>query len=935
MVLPLLITEKDRKACRLYRQLAIAIEEKLEARKQVIGNSVCVDGEDVVNRDKEIDKSTSTNLQLNEPCDGGLLFQSKELVNINPYSAENDGSFVKDHDEKGSYKCLQLIDDSVNNHSEPYFEDTGTSRAVLLDSSSVDISEQEKLLEVDKDCEVFSEKQEMNIYEETLTSKNKPLHDPSTSSTSLGKYMATDASSITPCSETIEQINDSEFESMTSDTSTATVNLTSERNRRNSYTLTREPKESPWILPVVADEDSNSVNDNDNSGKSYVNSRSGKETEEIDYTVEDPIARNDDIAELKQSDNSRIVKKVEPSSIVHQRKESPVNNSTIVDLLDEKSPEVSSKVLLKPLYIKTDLDIDIARLDNELSIKEIENIQNKNTRIGQVPFAVSSSNGNYLDSFTNKIGNGLCMEKSFPIPAPRQTISRISPRNLNSNLNSSHLSELSLNRIDHSVMHDSVPIDNYECKSANENTFVPLHNIISVESPCVAKSPNHQHNIDKRQITSSGTSLEDSFIVQYTSTKFDDFKDGSNRESQYADNSGQIMELKNTVKAVSRTFTLENKMLGMASPKSRTSNSICLPSATIPGKICAETDSFSPKIPVQSKTLTEGQMFEENKQYVSHLASSAFTNTSNMDASNMAKKMEYFQFEQQLKMKQLMEKQMVEQKRLLEEFQRTELMILEELKKQDPAVFESISRTGDCFRPTLSNQSMTSSAENEVSSELCRSHSTRRNLSDDFERGEKATPTNACKKPTTTAAANPQVALSKLPAFVKGFLVRRYLKTQHVQNLIQTIKETSSCLVRLHQETPMKTGKPSQQDIDLHKRLLQQLTSAFHAFHDAFFKTTIAERMHIIAADRQRPPKADKSATVVTGRKVQPKIQRKVAQKRIESGKVSGQNTRTKARSVSKEKTSSDAIVSSKRSSTSAPINLSVNGHQFSKARNA
>lgn len=61
-------------------------------------------------------------------------------------------------------------------------------------------------------------------------------------------------------------------------------------------------------------------------------------------------------------------------------------------------------------------------------------------------------------------------------------------------------------------------------------------------------------------------------------------------------------------------------------------------------------------------------------------------------------------------------------------------------------------------------------------------------------------------------------AATRIVAVARGYLVRRLFKTEHVQSLIRTIKDTMSCAMSLH-KIPMIT----REDVDLHKRLIMQV----------------------------------------------------------------------------------------------------------------
>ena len=86
-----------------------------------------------------------------------------------------------------------------------------------------------------------------------------------------------------------------------------------------------------------------------------------------------------------------------------------------------------------------------------------------------------------------------------------------------------------------------------------------------------------------------------------------------------------------------------------------------------------------------------------------------------------------------------------------------------------------------------------------------------------------------------------------LAAIGKGFLTRQLLRTEKVQMLKLTIKETVSCAVQLHLESE---GPPSKEDLQLHSRLLAQIESACHDIHDIFFRLQTSEKMSILESNR-------------------------------------------------------------------------------------
>ncbi|KAL1455986.1 hypothetical protein WDU94_000745 [Cyamophila willieti] len=87
-----------------------------------------------------------------------------------------------------------------------------------------------------------------------------------------------------------------------------------------------------------------------------------------------------------------------------------------------------------------------------------------------------------------------------------------------------------------------------------------------------------------------------------------------------------------------------------------------------------------------------------------------------------------------------------------------------------------------------------------------------------------------------------------LTAAVRGFLVRRLLRTQRVQHIKDTIQDTLQCAMSL-QSDPTSL---SPMDLELHTRLIQQLTAACYELYDTFFSLSTSEKLHIISLDRER-----------------------------------------------------------------------------------
>ncbi|CAK1580669.1 unnamed protein product [Parnassius mnemosyne] len=96
--------------------------------------------------------------------------------------------------------------------------------------------------------------------------------------------------------------------------------------------------------------------------------------------------------------------------------------------------------------------------------------------------------------------------------------------------------------------------------------------------------------------------------------------------------------------------------------------------------------------------------------------------------------------------------------------------------------------------------------------------------------------------------AEERAAATKIVAYAKGYLVRRLMKTERVQSTVQTIRDALLCALQLHQDREGIRGA----DVDLHRRLIQQITAACYSLHDTFIGSSAAERCGLIAADRAR-----------------------------------------------------------------------------------
>jgi hypothetical protein len=65
------------------------------------------------------------------------------------------------------------------------------------------------------------------------------------------------------------------------------------------------------------------------------------------------------------------------------------------------------------------------------------------------------------------------------------------------------------------------------------------------------------------------------------------------------------------------------------------------------------------------------------------------------------------------------------------------------------------------------------------------------------------------------------------------------------------MKDTMNMALLLHQETRARPRPVSKQDLDLHRRLLQQLNADCASLHDIFFSLGTAEKMSLLALDHE------------------------------------------------------------------------------------
>eukprot|EP00058_Branchiostoma_floridae_P010241 XP_002595729.1 hypothetical protein BRAFLDRAFT_64856 [Branchiostoma floridae] len=103
---------------------------------------------------------------------------------------------------------------------------------------------------------------------------------------------------------------------------------------------------------------------------------------------------------------------------------------------------------------------------------------------------------------------------------------------------------------------------------------------------------------------------------------------------------------------------------------------------------------------------------------------------------------------------------------------------------------------------------------------------------------------------TTDVPPHLQSKFERLSAAVKGYLTRRLLRTEKLQALRKTIKDTTELIMSLQQETPIRKGMVTTQDAELVQRVMVQLQAALLEVHDVFFQLPVQGQMAIITHDR-------------------------------------------------------------------------------------
>ncbi|BFZ03799.1 hypothetical protein BsWGS_06837 [Bradybaena similaris] len=118
-----------------------------------------------------------------------------------------------------------------------------------------------------------------------------------------------------------------------------------------------------------------------------------------------------------------------------------------------------------------------------------------------------------------------------------------------------------------------------------------------------------------------------------------------------------------------------------------------------------------------------------------------------------------------------------------------------------------------------------------------------------------------------------QIKFDKLTAAAKGFLTRCLMRSDKVQKLIKTIRDTREFAFSFQTETPIKKGVFTSQDKVLLERIIAQLQAALLDIHEIFFEMPITDRLILIEQTRaSEQEKRAKASARDSMRESMPKI---------------------------------------------------------------
>ncbi|MEQ2243509.1 hypothetical protein ILYODFUR_007691 [Ilyodon furcidens] len=99
--------------------------------------------------------------------------------------------------------------------------------------------------------------------------------------------------------------------------------------------------------------------------------------------------------------------------------------------------------------------------------------------------------------------------------------------------------------------------------------------------------------------------------------------------------------------------------------------------------------------------------------------------------------------------------------------------------------------------------------------------------------------------------AEHQKAFCQIGAMIRGFLIRRLLKTEKVKHLRQTVVDTQEFTRSFETEAAQKRGTYTAQDLSLQERVRAQLRAALYDVHEIFFEIPLRDRLALLQQDRE------------------------------------------------------------------------------------
>ncbi|XP_077590579.1 uncharacterized protein ccp110 [Stigmatopora nigra] len=210
------------------------------------------------------------------------------------------------------------------------------------------------------------------------------------------------------------------------------------------------------------------------------------------------------------------------------------------------------------------------------------------------------------------------------------------------------------------------------------------------------------------------------------------------------------------------------------------------------------------------------------------------------------------QEEHALQMSLLLAEQEKEQRRLLTELEETERILREQehvkLHNQDTWKSVSTNQLLPVLSPSTSKPGQSTGFPGPVSPNVTSPSA----KSPVYLRGGS---TWAAPKPQARLNQVPKseqrLALCRVGAIARGFLVRRLLKTHKVQHLRQTVTDTQEFIGSFQTEGPQKKTTISAQDVSLQGRVRAQLRAALYDIHQIFFEIPLEDRMGLLQQDRE------------------------------------------------------------------------------------